>query len=167
MNINNINWGKADRFVVIVAGGIALGSMVATLPGAIIGGLVAAGYGLYINRKEANAEVALCDISTEKLATIAKESDQSRDLFWSQAAFDYTTKQGEIFDAMLPALERYAGKHVLFEDGKVIDSDTDEDQLLDRVWKTDFVQENIKKQNAIFCTLVPNSLPPEKRSTNP
>jgi hypothetical protein len=77
-------------------------------------------------------------------------------LFWSQDAYQYITKQGELFDAMLPELiSQYAGMYVLFEDGNVIDADLYEDTLLDRVWETDFVRDRVAKYNSIFCHLVP------------
>jgi hypothetical protein len=77
-------------------------------------------------------------------------------LFWSQDAYQYITKQGELFDTMLPELRsQYAGMYILFEDGNVIDSDVDEDVLLDRVWETNFVRDRIAKYNSIFCHLVP------------
>lgn len=41
-------WDKTDRIAVMAAGGVALGGAIAQLPGAIIGGLIAAGYGWYI-----------------------------------------------------------------------------------------------------------------------
>jgi hypothetical protein len=41
-------WDKTDRLVVIIAGGAALGSAIAQLPGAIAGAVLAAGYGGYI-----------------------------------------------------------------------------------------------------------------------
>jgi hypothetical protein len=41
-------WDKTDRIAVMTVGGAALGGAVAQLPGAIIGGLFAAGYGWYI-----------------------------------------------------------------------------------------------------------------------
>jgi hypothetical protein len=42
-------WDKADRTAVIIAGGAALGGAIAQLPGAIIGGTLAAVYGWYIS----------------------------------------------------------------------------------------------------------------------
>ena len=42
-------WDKSDRLVVIIAGGAALGSAIAQLPGAIVGAILAAGYGWYIS----------------------------------------------------------------------------------------------------------------------
>jgi hypothetical protein len=78
------------------------------------------------------------------------------DLFWSQDAYSYITKQSDLFDAMLPELiEQYPGLYVLFEDGNVIDADIDEDVLLDRVWETDLVRDRIAKYHGIFCHLVP------------
>jgi serine/threonine protein kinase, bacterial len=41
-------WDKADRTAVMIAGGIALGSAIFQVPGAIIGGMLAAGYAWYI-----------------------------------------------------------------------------------------------------------------------
>jgi hypothetical protein len=77
------------------------------------------------------------------------------ELFWSQDAYRYITKQSDLFDAMLPELiAQYAGLYVLFEDGNVIDADIDEDILLDRVWETDLVRDRITKYNSIFCHLV-------------
>ncbi len=42
-------WDKTDQIAVMTAGGIALGGAIAQLPGAVIGGIVAAGYGYYVN----------------------------------------------------------------------------------------------------------------------
>ena len=41
-------WDKTDRIVVMTGGGMAIGGAIAQLPGAIIGGILAAGYGWYI-----------------------------------------------------------------------------------------------------------------------
>jgi hypothetical protein len=41
-------WDKTDRLAVTTAGGIALGSAIAQLPGAIVGGVLGAGYGWYL-----------------------------------------------------------------------------------------------------------------------
>jgi len=48
MNSSNF-WDKTDRIAVMTAGGIALGSAIAQLPGAIVGGVLGAGYGWYIS----------------------------------------------------------------------------------------------------------------------
>jgi hypothetical protein len=42
-------WDKSDRLVVMIAGGAALGSAIAQLPGAVVGAILAAGYGWYIS----------------------------------------------------------------------------------------------------------------------
>lgn len=42
-------WAKADRLMVMTTGGVALGTAIARVPGAIIGGLVAAGCWYYIS----------------------------------------------------------------------------------------------------------------------
>ena len=41
-------WDKTDRIAVMTMGGASLGGAIAQLPGAIIGGFIAAGYGWYI-----------------------------------------------------------------------------------------------------------------------
>lgn len=95
------------------------------------------------------------DLQYQQLQT-QNATNRVEDLFWSQDAYSYITKQSDLFDAMLPELiEQYAGMYVLFEDGKVIDVDIDEDILLDRVWETDLVRDQIAKYNSIFCHLVP------------
>lgn len=45
-------WDKTDRIAVTTAGGIALGSAIAQIPGAIVGGALGAGYGWYIGFKK-------------------------------------------------------------------------------------------------------------------
>lgn len=42
-------WDKTDRIAIMIAGGVALGSAIAQLPGAVIGGISAAMYGWYIS----------------------------------------------------------------------------------------------------------------------
>jgi hypothetical protein len=42
-------WGKADRIVVMMAGGAALGGAIGLIPGALIGATLAASYGWYIS----------------------------------------------------------------------------------------------------------------------
>jgi hypothetical protein len=44
-------WDKADRIVVMVAGGAALGSAIAQIPGAIVGATLAGSYGCYITAR--------------------------------------------------------------------------------------------------------------------
>jgi predicted transcriptional regulator len=87
---------------------------------------------------------------------IQSATNEAEGLFWSQDACSYITKQSNLFDVMLPELiEQYPGMYILFEDGNVIDTDIDEDVLLDRVWDTDFVRDRIAKYHGIFCHLVP------------
>lgn len=42
-------WAQSDRIAIMIAGGCAMGSAIAQLPGAVIGAITGAGYGLYIN----------------------------------------------------------------------------------------------------------------------
>jgi hypothetical protein len=46
-------WDKADRMAITTAGGIAIGSAICQLPGAIVGGVLGAGYGWYVGFKQA------------------------------------------------------------------------------------------------------------------
>jgi hypothetical protein len=79
-----------------------------------------------------------------------------RDLFWNPKAFDYLEKQEEIFNRYLPELlEKFAGKYIVFENGLVIDSDEDENSLLDRICDTEFYKQ---RPDAILLTFVPKSL---------
>ena len=161
-------WDKTDRMAVMTAGGIALGSMIAQLPGAIIGGVLATAYGWYIgfSKTQHSKRSTLIQQNFEEIAHLEPQlqsqisSTEVENLFWSREANEYITKQSQKFDEMLPELiEQYAGKYVLFEDGRVIDTDVDEDMLLDRAWKTDFVRDRIAKHNSIFCHLVPSAEP--------
>jgi hypothetical protein len=78
--------------------------------------------------------------------------DSSTSLYLSASIADYMESQEKQFNEKLIDLQKeYSGKYVLFENGKVIDSDLDEDTLLDKVWETDFV----KKRNGIFVKKVP------------
>jgi hypothetical protein len=61
------------------------------------------------------------------------------------------SQEKQFNEKLIDLQEEYSGKHVLFENGEVIDFDLDEDTLLDRVWETDFV----KKRNGIFVKKVP------------
>jgi hypothetical protein len=101
--VNNLNppqtpaqfWDKTDRMAVTTAGGIALGSAIAQIPGAIVGGALGAVYGWSIGfRKTAkqkytnqnidrsisgdltnsNQSIDFCDIPTDTLAMMAQES---------------------------------------------------------------------------------------------
>jgi Family of unknown function (DUF5678) len=77
------------------------------------------------------------------------------DLIWNPQSYDYIKNQSNSFKLALPELiHKYAGKYVVFEDGKIVDSDLDRDILLDRVGETDFY----KHREAIYCELVPERL---------
>ena len=80
---------------------------------------------------------------------------QIKDLIWNPNSYDYIKNQSRSFNLALPELiDRYAGKYIIFEDAKAIDSDDDQDILLDRVCETDFY----KHREAIYCVLVPERL---------
>ncbi|AFY97070.1 hypothetical protein [Chamaesiphon minutus] len=82
-----------------------------------------------------------------------------KDLYPTEESYDYVTSQGKIFDTCLPDLvSKYAGEYVVFEDGRVIDNDLDEDVLLDRVWQTEFAISRRDRYHGIFCELVPEVL---------
>jgi Family of unknown function (DUF5678) len=77
------------------------------------------------------------------------------DLIWNPQSYDYIKNQSHSFKLALSELiHEYAGKYVVFEDGKIVDSDLDRDNLLDRVGETDFY----KHREAIYCELVPERL---------
>ncbi len=95
-------WDKTDRMAVTTAGGIAIGSAIAQLPGAIVGGALGAGYGWYIgfrrtvdrkinsgniyqptcNNTDSNQLIDFGNLSTEELAMMAQLATQDaiRDL---------------------------------------------------------------------------------------
>jgi hypothetical protein len=78
------------------------------------------------------------------------------DLYWNPKAHDYIKEQKQIFRSHLPKLvEIFAGKYIIFENGQVVDSDDDEEILLDRISDTDFYKE---RPDAILCTFVPKIL---------
>lgn len=79
-----------------------------------------------------------------------------KDSFWNPKAYDYLKEQEELFERHLPDLiENYAGRYVVFENGIVIDSDEDENVLLDRICETEFYQQ---RPDAILFVFVPRSL---------
>jgi hypothetical protein len=81
------------------------------------------------------------------------------DLIWNPDSYGYIKTQEHLFRLAIPELrQRHAGEYVVFEDGRVIDSDVDEDTLLDRVCETDFY----RQRDAIYCKLVPESIEPSK-----
>jgi alkylated DNA repair dioxygenase AlkB len=80
----------------------------------------------------------------------------TKDLYWNPKAHDYIKEQKHSFRHHLPELvETFGGKYIVFENGQVIDSDRDEEILLDRIEDTDFYK---NRPDAILCTFVPRSL---------
>jgi hypothetical protein len=80
-----------------------------------------------------------------------------KDLHWNPKAYDYLKEQENIFYRHLPSLvENFGGRYVVFENGLVIDSDEDENSLLDRIGQTEFYKQ---RPDAILFTFVPRSLP--------
>jgi predicted RNA-binding Zn-ribbon protein involved in translation (DUF1610 family) len=55
---SNHFWDKANRIVVIAIGGACIGAAIAQLPGAVLGGLSALGYGLYISFSDSDKATA-------------------------------------------------------------------------------------------------------------
>jgi hypothetical protein len=83
-------------------------------------------------------------------------SYNTRNLYWNPKAHDYIKEQKQIFRSHLPELvETFAGKYIVFENGQVVDSDDDEEILLDRISETDFYK---SRPDAILCTFVPRTL---------
>lgn len=83
-------------------------------------------------------------------------SYNTRNLYWNPKAHDYIKEQKHSFRTHLPQLvEAFAGKYVVFENGQVVDSDGDEEVLLDRISDTDFYK---SRPDAILCTFVPRTL---------
>ena len=82
-----------------------------------------------------------------------------KDLYPTKEGYDYVTSQGKIFDTcLLELVSKYAGEYVVFEDGRVIDRDVDEDVLLNRIWQTEFAISRRERYHGIFCELVPEKL---------
>jgi tetratricopeptide (TPR) repeat protein len=80
-----------------------------------------------------------------------------KDLYPDEESYNYTNHQSKLFAECLPELiAKYGGHYVVFEDGKVIDEDEDEDVLLDRIWETDFIKERMGVDgHGIYCHFVP------------
>lgn len=88
---------------------------------------------------------------------INQQKYSAKDLYLSKECFDYTEGQNHLFNQNLSNLvDRYAGKYVLFENGKVIDSDLSEDALFDRVWESNFMKG--RQIKSIFIKQVPQNM---------
>lgn len=115
-------WDKTDRIAVMTAGGIALGSMIAQLPGAVVGGLLGAGSGWYMgfvtapDRKSPRTKIEsknielipnnnldqsinFYDLPTEQLAMIAQSAtkDVVKDLH-QKGISTYGMRDGIIYE---------------------------------------------------------------------
>lgn len=56
-------------------------------------------------------------------------------------------------------IDKYPNQYVLFDNGRILDSDRDPDVLLERIFKTDFVKERIGKNGTgIYCYFIPGSI---------
>ncbi|WP_310483884.1 hypothetical protein [Chamaesiphon sp. VAR_48_metabat_403] len=102
--------------------------------------------------------------STDLVRTVDKNGNsfeyKIEDLYPNEDSYRYITNQSKVFQEYLPELvTKYGGKYVVFEDGKVIDCDEDEDILLERIWETDFIKERMGIDgNGIYCHFVPARL---------
>jgi hypothetical protein len=84
-------------------------------------------------------------------------SFDSKNLHWNPKAYDYLKEQEEIFDRHLSELVKaFAGRYVVFENGLVVDSDENENVLIDRICETEFYKQ---RPDAILLTFVPRLLP--------
>ncbi len=101
------------------------------------------------------------DQSTDIVVAIDREGNRCeyhlRDLYPDEKSYIYITNQSKLFQERLPELmDKYSGHYVVFEDGKVIDQDENEDVLLDRIWETDFIKERMSTHgHGIYCHFVP------------
>jgi hypothetical protein len=78
-----------------------------------------------------------------------------KDLYWNPQAYDYLKEQEKLFNKCLPVLtENYGGKYIVFENDRVIDSDDNEDVLLNRIASSNFYDD----RPAFLCVFVPTSL---------
>lgn len=67
-------------------------------------------------------------------------------LYPNKETYDWTLRQRTLWSDSLPELiAGYSGKYVLFEDGEVLDSDEDEETLLERIWASGYTKERINK----------------------
>ena len=85
---------------------------------------------------------------------------QIKDIYPDEDSYRYITNQSKKFEEILPELiAEHGGKYIVFEDGRVIDSDESEDVLLDRLWETDFIKDRMGiNGHGIYCHLVPKQL---------
>ncbi len=113
-------WDKTDRMAITTAGGIALGSAIAQLPGALLGGVLGAGYGWYLGFRKPTESIKIesthharsisddplttqsidfYDLPTEQLAIMAREAttDAVKDLHYKGIS-TYGMRDGIIYE---------------------------------------------------------------------
>jgi hypothetical protein len=66
----------------------------------------------------------------------AEISAKDREIYPSTETRNYLQRQSELYDKFKPQLlKKYAGMYIIFEDGKVIDADKNEAELVMRAYK--------------------------------
>jgi uncharacterized protein (DUF433 family) len=71
---------------------------------------------------------------TLQLIEEKRQKEIAKSLYPDEETYHYIQKQGKLFEQMLPQLlSQYEGYYVYFEDGRVLEADTDEENLLDLV----------------------------------
>lgn len=127
------------------------------------------GFAMQTQHEQISTDVAIAtsktDLSSIDLVrTVDKNGNpfeyHLKDLYPNEDSYRYITNQSKIFQEYLPELvTKYGGKYVVFEDGKVIDCDEDEDVLIERIWETNFIKERMGVDgHGIYCHLVPARL---------
>jgi hypothetical protein len=116
---------------------------------------------LNISRKDDREQTSIpVALASDIIRTIDRDGNpfayHLRDLYPNEGSYQYINKQAKLFEECLAELiSRYGGKYVVFEDGKVIDLDENEDTLLERIWDTDFIKERMGVNgHGIYCHLV-------------
>jgi hypothetical protein len=65
-----------------------------------------------------------------------RQKEIAKSLYPDEETYQYIQKQGKLFEKMLPQLlSQYEGYYIYFEDGRVLEADTDEEKLFDLVEK--------------------------------
>jgi hypothetical protein len=104
------------------------------------------------------------DQSTDTVVAIDRNGNHFeyhlRDLYPDENSYMYIANQSKLFRESLPELiDKHGGHYVVFEDGKVIDEDENEDVLLERMWETDFIKQRMGADgHGIYCHFVPTRL---------
>lgn len=81
-------------------------------------------------------------MTEEELETYSQYIDRDR--------LEYLERQGQLYEEAKPALlEQYLGEYVAFEDGKVLDHDSDDRALAERVYAKYGYRDLIMKKVAV------------------